>query len=711
MMIANKHIIAVLLLVSAFSVQARKFTKDDIKVVKIPSLHEGRVVLKSIKNLYDTTVYVSFVNEYDGNNINESLNKNEEKKWDLTFNVIKARPANSSIEIEILRCSTPNVKKEKGKETKDKTESEIKKESKANDNKKAEIGIPKDKEPKDTTHIPTRVKETVKVKTVISDFNAFIDSIPFLTKESFATDSAFIAKHLETLQLSSIDKIAYINDKKLYKYVVSQQDTIRYFKENNKKIINDFLLRYGDKSVESGDNCIDSMLSILGAKVTRRDSLLTPLKVLVEENVKKTPLTGWDWKFFGVCGFAVLICVLLVAWYIRTQKKQQLQYKKGTIVTNNNNNDANPSLIVVGQKTQATLKKQSLDDVYDNEGYYKIDCDDFCGDSAVRTMYIKNVCIKEIYNMYAEDLRNPENPKEDGCMVLGRWVHDEVKNRYDVSLECIVMPGDDAVFAEYELNFGGKIKLKMSEKLRKLRRETGLQYDLTCWVHSHPGLGVFFSNSDNNVHMQLKNPVHPGFLTAMVIDILTPKQETGIFTIKQDGIVNSKNELKKTYSLEEMYQWALSSERKSFDANDYFDALGQIKFHNNECFGIQLSNGAIIDMSFLSSKQNGFIGFVHGFTIIRGEKTQCIISTVTSNENAPDNEMLGCFIIASHCSTPSIRKAVTKYLRDIKFVLVYTATDGLLTSIPVVGQDLCSNDVFYGEQKLEDLKIWTRRRR
>ena len=81
----------------------------------------------------------------------------------------------------------------------------------------------------------------------------------------------------------------------------------------------------------------------------------------------------------------------------------------------------------------------------DNKAYLKIECADFCNDSAVRRMYIKNTCIKDIYNMYADDLRNPDNPKEDGCMVLGRWVHDDHTNEYYVSLEEIVRPGDDAV--------------------------------------------------------------------------------------------------------------------------------------------------------------------------------------------------------------------------------------------------------------------------
>ena len=181
----------------------------------------------------------------------------------------------------------------------------------------------------------------------------------------------------------------------------------------------------------------------------------------------------------------------------------------------------NPA-IVVRRRTTSILKKQCLDDVIDNPAYMVINTADFTPDSAVRRVYIKNSCIKDVYNLYAEDLRNTENPKEDGCMVLGRWVHDELSHTYDISLEEVVFPGDDAVFKEYELNFGGKIKLRIAEKLRKLRRDTNLQYDLVCWIHSHPGLGVFFSNSDVNVQMQLKHSQHPNFLIAFVVDIHIP---------------------------------------------------------------------------------------------------------------------------------------------------------------------------------------------
>ena len=450
--------------------------------------------------------------------------------------------------------------------------------------------------------------------------------------------------------------------------------------------------------------------------VTTRDSVLVdyekePIEKATFGDSEQTEVSAhsFDWVLIGGAISVVLFSGMLFFWYKKTRKKQKKAFHKDITVREEETGE--PTLIIVGQRSQTALKKLNIADVYDNEAYYKIECKDFCSDSAVRNIYIKNTCIKELYNMYAEDLRNPDNPKEDGCMVLGRWVFEESLQQYEITLEQIVLPGDDAIFEEYELNFGGKIKLKMSEKLRRLRRETDLQYDLTCWVHSHPGLGVFFSNSDNNVHHQLKHPVHPKFLIAFVVDILTPEQEMGIFTFKQDETINSKNDLIKMYSLDNLYKWALASERKSFDVNNHFDTLNQAQTHLNECFGVQLSNGAIIDMTFLTAKPNGFIGYVHGYTIERGDKIHYIVNTVTNSESAADNEILGCFVVASHCSIPSISKAVANYLRVIRFVLVYTATDGLLTTIPVMSQELCMRDTYYGEQQLENLKIWTRRRR
>jgi hypothetical protein len=314
--------------------------------------------------------------------------------------------------------------------------------------------------------------------------------------------------------------------------------------------------------------------------------------------------------------------------------------------------------------------------------------------------------------MYAEDLRSPDNPMEDGCMVLGRWVYDKENNEYYVSLEHIVLPGDDAVFSEYELNFGGKIKLKVTEKLRKLRRETNLQYDLTCWVHSHPGLKVFFSNSDANVQMQLKHPTHHNFLTAIVVDILTPEQQFGIFTFKPDSTLNSQADLTKLYSLVELYQWAVESERNSFKPEDHFNTLANVTSHYEDCQALQLSNSAIIDLDMLTvSQENGLTGIVHGYTYRGGLKTELVITKIAKEHDPQAKDVVGCLVTAAHCSIPTVRKAIADFIDKINVVLVYSTTDGVLTTIPVKDGDLCSDEKYYGEQKLEDLKIWTRRKR
>ena len=436
---------------------------------------------------------------------------------------------------------------------------------------------------------------------------------------------------------------------------------------------------------------------------SKRSELQAAAQAEEEQRERQQARKKQYWFWFS----AVALVVVMLAFILNKRKGKTP--KVVTPPSNNNNSED----IVVRRKTTSVLKKQSLEDVIDNENYMKIDCADFYDDSAVRRMYIKNTCIKEIYNMYAEDLRNPDNPKEDGCMVLGRWVYDKEADEYYVSLEHTVLPGDDAVFSEYELSFGAKIKINVMTKLRKLRQETQLQYDLTCWVHSHPGIGVFFSNTDYSLHMLHKHPTHPKFLTAIVVDILTPQQELGIFTFKHDMSVNSKADLKKTYSLEEWYKWAVESSRNAFKPEDHFNTLALANEHIESCNKIYLSNGAIIDMGLLATEhQEDFIGNVYGFAKSKSLGNEYVATAVSSSDTDPQGQQLiGSFIIVSHCSIPSVRKALAHELGSIAFVLVYSTADGLLTTIPVVNNDLCTDQSYYGEQQLEDLKIWTRRKR
>ena len=453
-------------------------------------------------------------------------------------------------------------------------------------------------------------------------------------------------------------------------------------------------------------NCYDELANILYQKRLSQQETIGE----IDDN-SSNYLDKWKWLLIIlICCLAVLIVILIIV--ISQSKSKKAKRVPQNIVVNPTTTNENDTGIIVRRKTTSVMRKQSLNDAIGNDNYMIIDCQEFCNDSSVRRMYIKNSCIKDIYNMYAEDLRNPNNPKEDGCMVLGRWVHDDKSDSYDVSLEEIVLPGDDAIFSEYELNFGGKIKLRVSEKLKKLRRDTELQYDLTCWVHSHPGLGVFFSNSDCNVQTQLKHPTHPNFLTAIVIDILTPQQELGIFTYKHDSSIISKAELKKLYSLEDWYKWALESERHAFKHEDHYNTLANASTRLSYCHSIELNNSVIIDICMLTDYPEGeTLRMIHGFINNSSDMTEYVAVKMSDNVSLSDNEFIGAFIVESHCSIPSVRKALTNYLGQIKFVLVYSTTDGILTSIPITNNDLCIDQTCYGTQKLEDLKIWTRRKR
>ena len=413
--------------------------------------------------------------------------------------------------------------------------------------------------------------------------------------------------------------------------------------------------------------------------------------------------------------YIVAVIVLIIVLYIvdKNRKRQRALRPTFTSPPAQATPESQPD-IVVRRKTTTILKKQNLGDVLHNENYLRIDCDEFCSNSSVRRMYIKNTCIKDIYNMYSDDLRNPENPKEDGCMVLGRWVYDDETDEYYVSLEQVVLPGDDAVFKEYELNFGGKIKLRVAEKLRKLRRDTDLQYDMTCWVHSHPGLGVFFSNSDNGVHMQLKHAIHPRFLTAIVVDILTPKMDMGIFTFKHDHelVVNSRQDITRLYSLEKLYQWALESDRLTFKQDDYYNVLSTAQDLDELCNGIQLSNGSIIDICKLIEVHNSdLIAYAHGYPHTHGIYTEFVVEDVSKNLEVADRDTLGCLIAGAHLSLPSIQKAIDGLEVTCKFVLFYSIANELLVSMPVLNGKLLMDEKYYSKEKIEDLKIWTRRKR
>lgn len=692
----------------------QSYTKDDIKLDYKKSYWAGKIVVNRIENKSLVTVKITLLDETNRNARKEyTLRRGQTWTGDITCTFVGSKSEDGKTRVVLYKTKgTKEVSQPKsdtleernitkpdsiGRPSSDTVKAPAAKISASNADKRGQSKhVSNPKNPTSTTK--KTAKEQDQEPNYFKQFEAHINSL-------FKNDSIAIHMYIDELDEWN-DKNAYIREKKLTEFINNQHDTLTRYQNRDSLLVAEFINKYPEKQRTALEKSKDSLTDMLDKKLEQLELNLSQL----EEKVANAEGTHkYNVKTILVGAGTFLLFVIFCIWYMIAQKKTP--QKKTTIHETRHRNTESGIRLLPGGDKPLKLRKQNLDDVIDNDAYLKIETKEICESSMVRNIYLKNTCIKDIYTMYAEDLRNPNNPKEDGCMVLGRWVQDEDSKKYDVSLEYIITPGDDAVFSEYELNFGGKIKLKMAEKLRNLRQTTDLQYDLTCWVHSHPGLGVFFSNYDENVHEQLKHPIHPGFLTAMVVDILTPLQDTGIFTFKPDASINAKQDIKRIYSLDEMYRWAVESERKSFNAADYFNVLSNAKSRDDECYGIELSNGAVIDIdSFVTSGCTNF-GFIHGFPIQQKEKTECVVRKLGTDENNPENELMGCFIVSTHCSIPSIGKTVARYLGKIKFVTVYTQTDGVLTTIPVIHQELCSDEKYYGEHKLEDLKVWTRRRR
>ena len=590
---------------------------------------------------------------------------------------------------------------------------------------------------------PSRQKP-VEAAVVIDEFRKHVEKVPFFSDSAVTAAKNEIEEHIKCLRNWS-DRKAYVEEHHLKTYLSTNRDSLQYYKGLASVEIDNFMKQYTLVEPEDEPECRNGMMALLNDKLSVRE---TNLNLLDKELNSQEGGSSLNWKLIGTIIGALLLLGILIA-LLRRNKQPAVPQPSNVQHSNrpgSGQQGGKEPGIIVRRKTATILKKQSLEDVIGNPNYLQVDAVDFCYESAVRRMYIKNTCIIDIYNMYAEDLRNSNHPSENGCMVLGRWVHDDESKEYYVSLEQIVLPGDDAVFDEYELNFGGKIKLRVLEQLRKLRRETNFQYDLTCWVHSHPGLSVFFSNSDVSVQEQLKHPQHPNFLTALVVDILTPTQEVGIFTYRRDANINSKNDLKRMYSLKEWYDWAVKSleanpegppqpmaeaevqtepqvesvqdtfaevvEDVSFNHAEFFNMLSNAKVRTNTCNGIHLNREMIVDMcmSIGTAQGSALLGYVHGRSLQHEQKVEHLAEQLSNNEQAADKDLLGCFVVDAHRSIPSIRKAVEDCLDKIMFVLVYQPTTGMLTSIPVVDSELSTEESNYGEQKLEDLKIWTRKK-
>jgi len=573
---------------------------------------------------------------------------------------------------------------------------------------------------------PAKVAGAQKVSTeeVISAFIQYVDQNTDFSNDQLRRQSTEVNAYIDGIQQAT-DPLEYINSKQINGYLSDAREGLDKLRAKSGQTSIDFLTsEYPNAQFEiSRQSCLDTLQCVLNERLDYSQKDINRLENAIRAaQSKPQESSSSDFPIlYIIVGLAVLLIILGVVVMIRKQSGKRPVHPVG----GNSKKDPttpggqpNPAGVVVRRRTATILKKQSIDDVVDSPDYFCINCADFVADSAVRRVYLRNTCIRDIYNLYAEDLSKSSNPPENGCMAVGRWLFDEESDEYYVTLEEIITPGDDAVLDEYEMNFGGKIMLKLDYKLRKLRKDTGLQYDLTCWIHSHPGLGVFFSAADNTVHEQLKSPFHPRFLTAIVCDILAEGQEFAIFTYRHDGTLNARPDLTKTYSLKELNDWATNSVEHAFSADQYRDVLESAFNHIDKCGTVQLQKDLVLDLCLMATtpKDDGPVAYVYGYGLRENEDgmMQYIIQKLVTEPitTAPEGQKvptpIGLLIVGTYCSIPTITRIASTADPNVGFILFYSTTEGVLTTIPMEDGQPMIDEQYYGQKNLEELKQWIR---
>lgn len=254
-----------------------------------------------------------------------------------------------------------------------------------------------------------------------------------------------------------------------------------------------------------------------------------------------------------VCIFVLVLVVLSAAVVSTIRRKHKLQ---------DDTSEEQGVMTVVEEKVSDL--KRGLEHVMTNKSdYYTIDMNEILSDTAIRYVYINSEAIRKLNVFFREFLESPERTNETGCYMIGCWDYvKDSRSAYDISIEYVVEPGKDAVFEEALLNFGREIGLNLATTIEKMQEKTGREYVRTCWMHSHPGLGLFLSTHDMVVQKQLAYSEDRNRLLAIVIDTNSPDWSMALFCPKHSGEMNNKVDLKKTLSFDDLYKWSKDKKMK-----------------------------------------------------------------------------------------------------------------------------------------------------
>lgn len=284
--------------------------------------------------------------------------------------------------------------------------------------------------------------------------------------------------------------------------------------------------------------------------------------------------------------------------YLKALKVKTIKVttSKSTIASVNIEDKPTKGGITITQTVNSQVKGKGLLEVRQKAGidFLELDLSQEWDNSMVKKIYFERNCIINTYRFFEDSVSAVDTDttaNETGGYLIGRWdSNPDDPDKFDISLEEFVEPGDDASFSKYKLNFGAKIGVKLQKAIENRKTKDNKEVVKTAWFHSHPGLKIFLSDYDLSVQKDFSGNDKKLRMVALVIDPYTEKWDTGIFTYKSDESMNNAEDSKQFFSLDEMYKWALGPVETGHEnffsihlSKFYSDTIIKTVFFSNPC--------------------------------------------------------------------------------------------------------------------------------
>jgi len=433
----------------------------------------------------------------------------------------------------------------------------------------------------------------------------------------------------------------------------------------------------------------------------------------------------------SLTGFILLLLLIGIIFYVITiirNRKIEIREQEMKIT--------NKTILIEEDDVMEVISYiVNISDIKEKAGtdYFEVKMSEIFEDTTIQSVFFSRKAIFDIYKFFSDFLKYNDKTNETGCFLVGRWdfAGSPYQKLYDISIEEVVEPGDDAVYGEYTLNFGAKIGITLNFKIDKLCEKSGKEYVHTAWMHSHPGLGLFLSSQDLNVQSQLAHSQYKGRMLALVLDSNSPDFRMAFFSPKKDGTMNNDNDLKRKFSFEDMYQWAKTpakvvppkpetqqdekpkAEKQPIDRQNYYEIVMQ---PNAETITKVLLHGSAIidtDMAIMPDKK-GLRGYYCG----EKQDNEIILNTFVessdefdelnlNNLDCNDCKPVACFMvetslesIAQHASLFSLFELFVIYSFDDEKLFLLTKDE--MNNLPLTSDNKTSVSIM-------KMKQWTRR--